>query len=522
MRAYRSIYLAVAIILALALAAGNMPSISTQSGGLPPEIEPDPAPAAEATPLPDEETPEPSEVPEETPEPGPVKLEKCTEYLTYKDEESDKELGCWCLVPEGATTDYPIILYLHSDKYSDNYHNDLTDCGIVRCAKDVYGEEYPFIILLPHIPDPENHPWEEGSTPDMVMGMLRAFAEDNGLDPGRTIITGLSRGAIAVWYLASRYPDSFSCAVPVSCSIREEIDIESLARVPIRAFVGEGNDDYGRYGAFMQGIVDRVREAGGDAELTVLAGKSHGTMEYSVYTAEVFEWMLSKTAAAAEAGPEHLEKCEELLTYQDSKTGKRMKYWCFIPEGATTDYPVVLFLHGDGYINAPDYLGGCGTVRSAKDIYGEKYPFILLMPNTEIQSWITGSIPDTVLGLVDSFIAEKGLSAEKVALTGHSRGAIGVWYLAALHPERFSCAVPVSCNFAETLDYESLAKVPIHAFVGGGNDDYGRFGDYMQGLVNKVTEAGGEAELTVIDGRNHAEMEYSAYTREVFEWMISQ
>lgn len=225
--------------------------------------------------------------------------------------------------------------------------------------------------------------------------------------------------------------------------------------------------------------------------------------------------------AEPEPSPEPLEKCEEMLTYRDPATGKEMTYWYFIPEGATVDYPVILFLHGDGFVAHPEFLDSCGIVLDAKKIYGEEYPFIMLVPGTQTKSWELWGIPDTLLSLVDSFFEEKGLTSDKLAITGHSRGAIGTWYLASLYPERFTCAVPVSCPNDMALDFDALASIPIRAFVGGLENDYGQYGPKMKELVEKVNEAGGDAEFTVLDGISHSEMEFATYTQELLEWMIS-
>ncbi len=209
-------------------------------------------------------------------------------------------------------------------------------------------------------------------------------------------------------------------------------------------------------------------------------------------------------------------------TFADPDTGYTMDYWVFLPENAQQDLPLVVFLHGDGNIGEPDTLPESGIVQQARSLYENDFPFVLLVPNTRVASWEDWPIPDTLLSLIDHTVREYQCNADRVVITGHSRGAIAVWYLICNHPELFSCAIPVSCSNDMLFYADIAAPVPIRAFVGSEYDDYENYGRAMQGLVENVNLYGGDATLTILEGCHHGETSWQAYTRDVFDWMVSQ
>ena len=119
-------------------------------------------------------------------------------------------------------------------------------------------------------------------------------------------------------------------------------------------------------------------------------------------------------------------------------------------------------------------------------------------------------------------LKEKGIDIDKIIITGHSRGAIGVWHMIGEYGDYFSAAVPVSCSNETNLNVENMKNVPIWALVGGGYNDYNTYGkmlDIIAGIINKYD---GNCTVTVVGTYNHGDMATAGYTKEVFEWMLEQ
>lgn len=211
-----------------------------------------------------------------------------------------------------------------------------------------------------------------------------------------------------------------------------------------------------------------------------------------------------------------------LESYTDPETAAYLDYYIHFPEHATEGLPLLVFLHGDGEVAQPWLLENFGPIQAAREIYGEEFPFIALFPCTRTTSWTSGSIPETLMGLIEHIAEEYRVDRDKIMLTGHSRGAMGVWNMVNRYGGYFSCAVPVSCSPGIDLDYDMFSQVPIRAAVGTVGDLERSYGKSMQLTINALKEAGSKAEIIILSGLSHPETSTAAYTKELFEWMLEQ
>ncbi len=203
-------------------------------------------------------------------------------------------------------------------------------------------------------------------------------------------------------------------------------------------------------------------------------------------------------------------------------TGDYLGYWLAVPEGAVEGMPLLVFLHGDGNRAMPESLENNAIQRKIEEIYGDKAPFLTLMPNTRLYSWTEGSIDDTLIALVEHIAETYNSDREKIMLTGHSRGAIGTWYFISNYPEMFSAAAPVSCGCDEPLDYAAMAQVPVWGFSGNIGQDGTHYLPAMERIAESIIAVGGSAQIDVLPGCDHAAAESAAYTEELFDWLLSQ
>ena len=208
------------------------------------------------------------------------------------------------------------------------------------------------------------------------------------------------------------------------------------------------------------------------------------------------------------------------LEFTDENTNKSMEYWIFVPNNAVKDMPLVVFLHGDGEVGRPQNLEDYGFIASAKEIYGDDFPCIVLSPCTKVKSWVSDSITTTLKGLIDHISWECSISS--IAITGHSRGGYGVWKMVSLYGDYFSRAVPVSCTYIGSLNYENLAEVPLMCFAGTVGSFEKKCKEEMGVMTERTVEAGGQAEVVVLDDMDHGLMSTAPYTEEIIQWMISQ
>ena len=212
-----------------------------------------------------------------------------------------------------------------------------------------------------------------------------------------------------------------------------------------------------------------------------------------------------------------------ILSYHSDELGDYLDYYIHVPQGATTGMPLMVFLHGDGEVNRLDLMPEGGISLIVDEIYGESFPFILLEPNTRIESWTKGDIPELLFELINAIADEYCVDTDKIILTGFSRGAIGVWDMISIYGGFFSAAVPVSSPHQKGhIDYIKAAEVPVWTFAGNIGDIERWYHQYLAQNVDIINGCKGFGKFTVLYGCNHVQAKDAAYVEETFEWMLAQ
>lgn len=200
-----------------------------------------------------------------------------------------------------------------------------------------------------------------------------------------------------------------------------------------------------------------------------------------------------------------------------------LDYYVHIPVGSFEGMPLVVYLHGDGEVNQPESLPKRGLSKLTKKVYGDEFPFVLLEPNTRIKSWTSGDIPELLYELIGNVADEYKVNTDKIIITGHSRGAIGVWDMISIYGNYFSAAVPVSSPHQKGhIDYIKAAEVPVWTFAGDIGDTERWYHQYLAKNVEMIQVSGGYGKFTVLEGCDHGKAKNKAYVEETFEWMLAQ
>ena len=211
-------------------------------------------------------------------------------------------------------------------------------------------------------------------------------------------------------------------------------------------------------------------------------------------------------------------ECYYSGTYDDY-----LNYYIHIPENAVEGMPLIVYLHGDGEVNDPESLLIGGVSNFAINAYGESFPFILLEPNTRVDSWINGNIPELLFELINRVAVCYNVDMDKIILTGHSRGAIGVWDMISTYGGFFSAAVPVSSpHQKDHIDYLKAAEVPVWTFAGDIGSTERWYHKYLAQNVDQISVSGGFGKFTVLKNCDHSDAKVAAYVKETFDWMLAQ
>ena len=222
------------------------------------------------------------------PAPALLDVEPGSFMLYYEDEEIDDYAYYYLYVPEKAVENMPMIVFLHGfgETFNPGY---LKDYGMINNVREIYGEEFPFIVLYPNA---HYYSWSDWTMPDMVISLIDHVCEEYSVNRDKIIITGHSNGARGAWYMASEYSEWFSAVVPICGASFAEVNCENLLNVSIRAYIGTGGDETVSRNE-MGKIMAEMEKLGGGFELITIDA-NHADMKSLPYTKELFEWMMAQ------------------------------------------------------------------------------------------------------------------------------------------------------------------------------------------------------------------------------------
>ena len=183
----------------------------------------------------------------------------------------------------------PLIVYLHgADGRGDDIKTLLRIESIPR-----YIEEGKVclprdaMVIAPQCPAGMN--WAKLA--DEVVELVQYAVSELGADARRVSLTGVSLGGMGTFDIAIKYPEVFSCLVPVCASVDAK-QCAVLAVLPVWIFHGELDTGMG-FSAVEANAV--IQNAGGNCKLTLLPGEGH-EIRWIYYSEQfhIMDWMLAQ------------------------------------------------------------------------------------------------------------------------------------------------------------------------------------------------------------------------------------
>ena len=189
---------------------------------------------------------------------------------------------------ENKDQKWPLMLFLHG---AGERGNDLNKVKVHGPAKLIeQGKEFPFIVVSPQCP--ADSWWTDQL--DAMTALLDEVQSKYAVDPSRVYVTGLSMGGFGSWALGCRYPNRFAAVVPI-CGGGEWFLAERLKNVPVWAFHGAKDSVVPLRES--QEMVDALKRAGGNVQLTVYPEANHDSWTETYNNPKLYEWLLSQHKA---------------------------------------------------------------------------------------------------------------------------------------------------------------------------------------------------------------------------------
>ena len=233
---------------------------------------------------------------------------------------------------------------------------------------------------------------------------------------------------------------------------------------------------------------------------------------------ELEEWEKEKAKREAEEEEKEGEKLNVKKGTRKKSYGG-MEYFEVIPSDPKENMSLVIFLHGDGeYSNfdSTKNLGCFKFVESGNAYVGEQ--FIFIAPHGGRQDWSSSGIVSKLMGVIDHVVKEYKIDKKRIYITGHSRGAMGVWTVVNQYPEKFAAAVPISGSGSITPS--RWRDVPTRAYAGTYSDDSWAYSP-SKSNCNSINSAGGNCSFHTVNV-GHGGTATKAYTKDLFKWMLKQ
>lgn len=183
---------------------------------------------------------------------------------------------------------YPLILFLHG---RGERGSDLELLKLYGLPKLLLNQpDFPFIVVSPQCPTDQFWQFQVEAVRVLLDEILATYA----VDKTRVYLTGLSMGGAGTWLLACQYPQYFAAIAPI-CGEGYVGIVECLVNTPVWAFHGE-LDTVVLPEKSIQ-LVNRLKEHGGDARLTLYPDLAHNSGDAAYGTPELYEWLLQHRRA---------------------------------------------------------------------------------------------------------------------------------------------------------------------------------------------------------------------------------
>ena len=191
------------------------------------------------------------------------------------------DFGYLLYTPSDPEDNMPLIVYLHGGSGKGNDLSLITEAdGFPAYLKNGDLGDVRAYVLIPQLPS-DMKGWSD--VVPALASLIKVTVADCGIDQSRISLTGHSMGGTGVWNVAAALPDTFSRIAPLSGSVRVTPEaVEILKDIPVRAFAGgadtivppESSED----------MVAALKDAGGDAEITVFPDTDHFSVPSLTYT----------------------------------------------------------------------------------------------------------------------------------------------------------------------------------------------------------------------------------------------
>ncbi len=218
------------------------------------------------------------------------------EARTFVNERGDT-LRYRLLIPSNydSLQKYPLVIGLHGSTGcgTDNARQIATTLPALWLSEPMNRVRYPAFVFVPQCP--EHMCW--GGIPkvpaidSLVIDAMAAIEDEYSIDPSRRYLSGNSLGGYGAWHIAATWPELFAAVIPI-CGGGDPAHGKQLADIPLWAFHGAKDRNVPVSGS--RGIIEAIRQNGGDPKYTEFPDLAHDIGNAILHTEGVWDWMFAQ------------------------------------------------------------------------------------------------------------------------------------------------------------------------------------------------------------------------------------
>jgi predicted peptidase len=209
----------------------------------------------------------------------------------------DCAYAVWLPAGYATTRSWPAVVCLHGSGECGTDGLAPTRVGLGP-ALVAHPERWPCVVLFPQKPR-DDVEWEERESEDLLLAIVDRFLHEFPVDRHRVALVGMSQGGHGVWMIGARYPERWTCLVPVCAYGRARTVARRVSRLPVWAFHGLEDDLVNPEDT--RAIVTAIRKTRADAGLdtaavrmTLLPDANHNAWDPAFADPELPVWILSQ------------------------------------------------------------------------------------------------------------------------------------------------------------------------------------------------------------------------------------
>jgi len=200
----------------------------------------------------------------------------------------------WVFLPKEhgreRNVSWPLLLYLHGASDRGDDPGVVLTSGLPSIVARAV--DFPFILLCPQCP---TDTWWSDHLSGLDI-LIKDACDRFAVDPERILVSGSSMGGYGVWHLGVTFPDRFAGLVPLCGGGTWFYGFPHRVRVlkstPVWVFHGEKDPIIPPRESV--GLVNELKEVGGDVHLTIVPNAGHDIWRVVYRMPDLTEWMLAR------------------------------------------------------------------------------------------------------------------------------------------------------------------------------------------------------------------------------------